>query len=359
MYSQKIAEVLEGYWPKNKAKGLLAQTILFDEVEKGIFGDDATEKLFPGCWLISPKAVDFYKGRHAFYVCPRLVQRPQNDSLHEILGQRLRPLYAIADYFDSAGIGFVFTAASTANENVLLEQIEQREFGALNWLLYQYRSKEFKKIDALEFFERWPGERGRPTFNNRKDWEENIKASIHSLTAPVLTELLLHELFMTGLLKSVLHKPLVDPYDVDAFLISTSQKYVFPMEIKEKFAGTSGNEKFFGIDAGRVAMLLRLCLPNDSNSIYLIRELDESSNFVGWKYITLSDIIMTSGWNLQAGGRGMGGQSTQTIKLPYDYFKPFNAETVSEMNLSRIGSLPKDIKNLVVSFKKSMGELYG
>ncbi len=41
-------------------------------------------------------------------------------------------------------------------------------------------------------------------------------------------------------------------------------------------------------------MLLRLCLPNDSNALYLIRELDEAGSFIGWKFITLSDIIMTA-----------------------------------------------------------------
>ena len=92
------------------------------------------------------------------------------------------------------------------------------------------------------------------------------------------------------------------------------------MEIKEKFPGQNREDKFFGIDAGRVMMLLRICLPNDANAIYLIREVDKRAGFVGWKYITLSDIIMTSSWNLQAGGRGMGGQATTNIRLPYDYF---------------------------------------
>ena len=75
------------------------------------------------------------------------------------------------------------------------------------------------------------------------------------------------------------------------------------MEIKEKFAGQSGREKFFGIDAGRIMMLLRLCLPNDSNALYLIKELDEAGSFIGWKFITLRDIIMTASWNPQAAAR--------------------------------------------------------
>ena len=57
--SNDIVSILEDFWPRNKAKGLLAQTILSDEIEKGAFGDNAGEKLMPGCWLISPKSTDF------------------------------------------------------------------------------------------------------------------------------------------------------------------------------------------------------------------------------------------------------------------------------------------------------------
>ena len=101
-------------------------------------------------------------------------------------------------------------------------------------------------------------------------------------------------------------------------------------------------------------MLLRLCLPNDANAIYLIRELDESGNFIAWKYLTLSDIIMTSSWNLQAGGPGMGGQSTQTICLPYEYFKEFDADALSEDNLKKLGNMPKEIKELAVQWRDGL-----
>jgi hypothetical protein len=153
-------------------------------------------------------------------------------------------------------------------------------------------------------------------------------------------------------------KPVCDPYDVDAFLISLSQKHIFPMEIKEKFPGMSGKDKFFGIDAGRIMMLLRLCLPNDANAIYLIREVDEKDHFIGWKYITLGDIVMTSSWNLQAGGPGMGGQSTQTVRLPYEYFREFNEDLVSEDSLAKIGNLPRDIKTLAKQFCEELASKF-
>jgi hypothetical protein len=45
---------------------------------------------------------------------------------------------------------------------------------------------------------------------------------------------------------------------------------------------------------------------------------------------------LTSGWNLQGGGKGMGGQSTQTIKLPYNEFEPLTEKTFEEDSLKQI-----------------------
>jgi hypothetical protein len=174
----------------------------------------------------------------------------------------------------------------------------------------------------------------------------------------VLEGLLLHELFYAGLLKSVLKKPLNDPYDIDAFVMSISQRHIFPVEIKEKYPGINRSEKFFGIDAGRIMMLLRLCLPNESNAIYLIREMDESKHFVGWKYITLSDLVMTASWNLQAGGPGMGGQSTQTVIMPYEYFKTFDQSVISEDNLRMKSSLSEEFKTTAAGFLDELISFY-
>ncbi len=58
-----VVDILESLWPKNKAKGLLAQTIFVDEIAAGSFGPDAGEKVFQGCWLVAPQEPDFYRFR--------------------------------------------------------------------------------------------------------------------------------------------------------------------------------------------------------------------------------------------------------------------------------------------------------
>jgi len=40
----QIVEILESFWPKNKAKGQLAQAVLMQEVQREYFGEDACER---------------------------------------------------------------------------------------------------------------------------------------------------------------------------------------------------------------------------------------------------------------------------------------------------------------------------
>jgi hypothetical protein len=102
-------------------------------------------------------------------------------------------------------------------------------------------------------------------------------------------------------------------------------------------------------------MLLRICVPNNSNALYVIRQVSQDGRKLqAWKFMTLSKIIMTCGWNLQAGGIGMGGQNTQTIKLPYDEFEEITAQTFEEENLQMISDLPKDVKEIAADYKQNL-----
>lgn len=353
-----IVGILEDYWHPNKAKGLLAQTIHSKEIEEGAFGPDAGEKFFPGSWLLAPKSSDFYKFRFSFFVHPAVLKPGcSNWNPREILGVgKYRPFHAITEFMNNAGIGVVYVVPVTESGILPYEQIAEKNFEGIQWKLFSFQNSAFVECNPREFFSRWQGERGRPGFG--REWNTALRGKYGKLHENELVELLLNELFYNGFIKATLKRPINDPYDVDSFLISISQKHIFPMEIKEKFAAENGKEKFFGIDAGRVMMLLRLCLPNDANAIYLIRELNEAGRFLGWKYMTLSDIVMSSSWNLQAGGPGMGGQATQTIRLPYSFFRDFNADAISEENLKAAGSLPNDIKSIAREFGKNLADRF-
>ncbi len=352
-----IVKVLEGMWPKNKAKGLLAQARFMDEINNYSFGQDGCEKILSGCWLLAPKNTEFYKYRFCFFIHPKVIKNGDTiTDMKSALGNLYRPFHAVSEFMENAGIGVIYVFLSAPKGRLPISKIKKKEYDSLEWKFFAFRNGKFTPVNPHEFFERWGGDRGRASYGH--GWDKNVKKDIKRLDEDVLTEMLVNELFYTGFIKGTLKKPLNDPYDVDSFLVSISQKHIFPMEIKEKFPGERRDGKFFGIDVGRVMMMLRLGIPNDSNSVYLIRELNEDGKFIGWKYVTLSDIIMTSGWNLQAGGPGMGGQSTQTIILPYDYFKDFTEEVITEDNLKKISSLPKDAKVIAKEFGEQLNKIF-
>lgn len=355
-----IIEILDDMWPRNKAKGIYAQTTLTRDVLAGTFGSDAYEKFFSGCWFLAPKETEFYKFRFSFFVHPS-VKRTDETSANpkEILGERYRPFHAMSEFLNNAGIGAVYVVARTQDGALPLQQIGRRIYQGITWTFASFENGEFVQRDPSGFFNKWPGNRGRPTYRKRPDeWEVQTRDHFYTLDENRLTELLLNELFFTGFIKGELRKPINDPYDIDSFLLSISQKHVLPIEIKQKFPAEARDGLFFGIDAGRVMMLLRICLPNDANAIYLIREVQSTGEFVGWKYITLSDLIMTASWNLQAGGIGMGGQNTQTIRLPYKYFRQFDPSVVSEDNLQKIGNLPKEAKSVAKDFRLELNSRF-
>jgi hypothetical protein len=168
-----------------------------------------------------------------------------------------------------------------------------------------------------------------------------------------LTELALRQAFFYGYLKEQLHKPVDDPYDVDGFIVAYAGT-VIPIEIKDKSLTREGD---FGIDAGRILMLLRLCLATDSNALYLIRQVDESAAraLVSWRYITLADMVMGCRWNLQAGGRGMTGGATQTVMISGDLFQDFGPDNFSEDWLARNSSLQNAIRAAAQELASDLG----
>jgi hypothetical protein len=67
---------------------------------------------------------------------------------------------------------------------------------------------------------------------------------------------------------------------------------------------------------------------------------------------------MTASWNLQAGGPGMGGQSTQTVIMPYEYFKTFDQSVISEDNLRMKSSLSEEFKTTAAGFLDELISFY-
>ena len=101
--------------------------------------------------------------------------------------------------------------------------------------------------------------RGRGRANtNHEIWDHDVIDRFNTFSEESLLKLTLKQAFYYSYLKVKLKASFMDPYDVDAFLVGYNGN-IFPVEIKEK-SRTGGGE--FGIDAGRILMMLRLCMTN-------------------------------------------------------------------------------------------------
>ena len=342
----------EKVWSKNKARGLAAQIKFEKEMQNGEFRKHK-DKLIHGCWIISPKLHDSHKFRFCVFVHDELLKKT-NITDPKSLFKDNGSFYAIAEYMENAGIGIIYAVPTTQSGDFNFEALYNKDYSFINWDLYFYENEEFVKKNADQFFDKW--ERRGVARYRKDEWDEaQLKLSYMEMDEETLSALLLNELFYTGYLKSIKKKGANDPYDVDGFIMSLSHRHIFPIEMKEKFPVLTKYDRYFGIDAGRILMLLRICIPNDSNSIYIIRQVSENNRELeSWKFITLSDLIMSAGWNLQAGGVGMGGGNTQTVRIPYDEFKEINEKTFDEANLKKISDLPKEVKNVVKNYQKEL-----
>ena len=312
----KFVEYYETIWNQNKARGIYGQAQFENEFIEGKFRKHA-KKLFHGCWLISQKSIDFHKFRFCVFVHDKILKEMADKiDPSSLLGRKDKPFYAVAEFMKNAGVGIIYAVPTAPAGKLTFESLLDKDYRIPAWhVLFYENEKLVKKAHSLDFFSGWEGKRGRATYQKAKWAHPDTRLLFANLSEEKLLSMLLNELFVTGYLRAILKKPIADLYDVDGFIISLSQKHILPIELKEKFPVLTARERFFGIDAGRILMLLRICIPNDSNALYIIREVEpDSRKLKAWKFMTLSKIVMTSGWNLQAGGRGMGGQSTQTVK---------------------------------------------
>lgn len=321
---------LQRFLVSNKARGMIAELSL--KTELGTAKPQMTNKLLAGGWLLSPKVANPQHHRYMASILPVLyTTKAELDTAIATL-EHDRGWQALATFLSQSGIGIIVCGATPRSRAA--------SYASLQWHNFVYQQEQLRSTDDNYPFITWPGNRGRPS--NGAEWQHDVVARFEQSNPSDLTELALRQAFYYGYLKQELKKPIEDPYDVDAFIVSY-QGAVIPIEIKEKSPTERGE---FGVDAGRILMLLQLCIATDSNAVYLIRQVDPSPfrSLVGWKYITLADMIIGCRWNLQAGGRGMGGGATQTVMIAGELFQEFTQTNFTEEWLDQHRSLQSSVR---------------
>ncbi len=331
---------LQNIMGSNKAMGLVAQADFQKWVHES--GGSAERKYFNGCWVMSPKGSTATK-RMCFFVHNKIETKETLLSAVDSLISN-RGFHSLCGSMTRSGFG-VFHCFAKGSSSV-------RNLADLDWSVFRYQNENLIEMDAQQFFANWPG-RGRP--GRGVAWNANVIDRYQVLDIHMLESLVLNQVFFNSFVKELMRKPVADPYDVDGFFVSYEGK-ILPLEIKEKFPFEANKVKLLGIDAGRILMLMRICLPLDCNGLYLIREVEDSPQrrFVGWKMTTLDSIVMNSNWTLQAGGMGMTGGPTQTVTFPYACFSDVNVQTFSDENLHRMSEFSKVIKEKAAAFQSEV-----
>jgi hypothetical protein len=312
---------LESCITNNKARGMVAEFAL----DAFLAGTTARQKVYDGAWLLAPNVANAHQLRHAVFVLPVIFANETELRAAVAAHEADRGFQALAAYLAQNALAVVVSGAITGSST-----------GAYEWRNHLYDSEKLVACAGHAPFAAWPGNRGRPSQGSA--WETDVVARFDQLTAEQVAALVLRQAFYNGYLKQPpLKKPIADPYDVDAFVVGY-RGAVLPIELKEKSPTADGN---FGLDAGRILMMLRLGLSTDSNGLYLIREVDTTPEraFVNWRYITLSDLILGSSWNLQGGGASMSGGGTQTVMLAGSLFQTFTTGVLSDDWLAGNASL--------------------
>jgi hypothetical protein len=342
---QDSLEYLQRFIRNNKGRGMIAEIALDNYLQS--LDDTKTCKILEGGWLLSPKDDNFYSSRYIVFVLPYLFDDYQSIEHFLQSKEKDRGFQSIFTFFSNNGIGVIISGA-TCLENSLGNPDPNK----LQWanFIYSNLTETLTHCEGDYPFIAWPSNRGRPS--SGEVWSEDVSNRFQLANQEQLTALVLRQAFFYGYLKGFLRKPVSDPYDVDRFLVGY-RGTILPIEIKEKSPTDRGD---FGIDAGRIFMLLRLCLSTDSNALYIVRSVDRDSDrsFQSWQYITLSDILMGCSWNLQAGGRGMTGGNTQAVMLSGNLFKSFDLHQLTERWLTENSSLQVSVKHVAEEWSRDL-----
>jgi len=333
---------LQQFLTFNKARGMVSECSLETHLKRQSPKDAI--KYLPGGWLISPHMAESSRYRFVVSVMPHLFKNEED--LQAAIQQKEtdRGFQVLATFLTRSAIGVIVAGAISSETETNPAQ--------LTWKNYSYFNERLNPNTDDNPFDKWPGNRGRASKGNT--WQDDVIARFSEVDNEQLTALTLRQAYYYGYLKQQLKKPFDDPYDVDAFIVSFGQA-VMPVEIKEKSPTDSGS---FGLDAGRILMMLRMCLATDSNALYIVREVDNSATrqLVGWRCITLSNLVMGCSWNLQAGGAGMGGGATQTVMMPGSLFEPFTERNLTEEWLEQNSSLQEAVRTKAHELADSLAQ---
>ena len=313
---------LESQWSdknKNKIKGITAE-LRFEAFLKTASVSQLYKYLIPGGWIMEPSQNTIInpptQGRIAIIPIPTAFSWSGNVTTLPFPAQVLAE-----SYFSQVGISTYFTKYDT-----------QRNINIENTFVIP-ATKNYQTAYTLDFFkistlglipETLPVI--MRNFTNRKGLvglRAYINNKINSNQYPWNDVQLVTNLFWKEYSRYFLHRRfLASANDLDFFLIGLSNK-AYPVEFKSKtVVSNSKMGDWFGLDIGPFAKLSYfVSLSNNMEALYFVEEVDKNGLTLDYWGVKFTELLRNCFWVSQAGGKGMGGGVSNTVKIPKSIFR--------------------------------------
>lgn len=308
---------LETQWSSindNKIKGICAEVAFKHYLQK------MKVHYVTGGWLICPGKPDLSPIPAKDTVC--ILSREHSFSWqptkHKLLSHPSVAEISAYQYFRGAGVKTYFSNPVTVNENNFAvptkaagkTKSQYHTSYGLEFLEIGHNS-QFQVVDISSIFTNFPkrpGKTGMRVYNqtlnpNQAPWSDSD--TVASLFWFEYTRYYIQKQF------------LVSNNDLDIVITGNSGK-TYPVEVKSKeTAYSSSLGDWFGLDAGPFAKLAYFTANSlQTDALYVVEEVDSARNHIDWWGIKFSDLMRSCSWVIQKGGKGMGGGSSATYKVP-------------------------------------------
>jgi hypothetical protein len=292
---------------QNKLLGLLAEVNLRNYLTSIGYA----QRVSLGGWIFRNNRSEHF-GRRAVVAFPEIVEPDTFYGMSRDLPFPPQGLHAIGTTFHQSGIHAYYCAA-TINESDNAESI--------SWRTVQLGLPEEQRYNTFpEGIEGFTARIRRHNFlSNHAD-------------VSLIPESAVPEEFSKENLRVAFHtRYFAEISDVDG--VFWGQQHTYPLEIKEKTAGTDdGIGEYFGLDIGPfVKLAFYAAKRGNLKSLFIVREIDDEQtrNLRQWWFITFEELAQVASWLGLPGGPNMRGGRSTVVRIPKTQFTPLNADTLA------------------------------
>lgn len=292
---------------QNKLIGLRAEV----DLRSYLTSIGYAQRVSLGGWIFRNTRSENF-GRRAIVAFPEIVEPDRFYGTDRELPLPPQGLHAIGTTFHQSGIHAYYCAAAIATRD---------DAESITWKAVQLGLPEEQSYNT--FPEGIEGFTSRVRRHNFLSNEADVS---------LIPEFAVPEEFSKENLRVAFHtRFFAEISDVDG--VFWGQQHTYPLEIKEKTAGTdTGIGEYFGLDIGPfVKLAFYAAKRGNLKSLFIVREIDDEQtrNLRQWWFITFEELAQVASWLGLPGGQNMRGGASTVVRIPKTQFTPLNADTLA------------------------------